>query len=183
MAEKRFRWYLIVWIAGGGAAYFLYEVLSGDPVDDAAISTVIFVGILSLTVLFLLRRRRKTLLRLAEQGQVECYIRRPEAPEGDRYRKWNIGLVKPSQGLLTFQPVLGRTSIARGEPFDMRVKAMAGPRFPATKWDKFNSLAPYVDVMPLQSDEGLVEVAGQAPMLDRIETSLAGTEPRDARSS
>jgi hypothetical protein len=133
MTEKRTRWYLILLIVGGGAVYFLLEVLSGESADDAAISTIIFVGVLSLMFIFLLRRRRKTLHRLAEHGQIECYMRRPEAPEGDRYRKWNGGLVNPAQGILTFQPVLGRTTIARGEPFDIRVIATAGSRYPATK--------------------------------------------------
>jgi hypothetical protein len=102
MTEERTGWYLILLIVGGGAVYFLFEVLSGEPADDAAISTIIFVGVLSLMFIFLLRRRRKALHRLAEHGQIECYIRRPEAPEGDRYRKWNGGLAKPAEGILTF---------------------------------------------------------------------------------
>lgn len=182
MTEKRIRWYLILLIVAGGVVYFLFELLSGEPAEDAAISTIIFVGILSLMFFFLLRRRLKTLRRLAEHGQIECYIRRSDAPKGNRYRKWNIGLVTPSQGILTFQPVLGRTSIARGEPFDIRVLETAGARYPATKWDKFNRLEPNAIVLPLQTDEGLIEVAGQTATLDRIEAFLPGTEPRGPRS-
>lgn len=182
MTEKHVRWYLVLLIAAGGAVYFLYELLSGEATGDAALSTVIFVVVVSLMSLFLLRRRRKTLRRLRDQGQLECYIRRSGAPEGDRYLKWNFGLVKPAPGVLTFQPVLGKTSIARGEPFELRVHANPGSRYPATKWDKFNRLEPNALVVPLQTDEGPVEVAGQAATLDRIEASLAGTEPREAHS-
>lgn len=182
MTERRLPWFLILLVAVAGGFNFLIKVLSGDPPGDAAISTAIYVVMIGLVFLFFVRRRRKTLRRLSEQGQIECYIRRPQAPDGDRYRKWNFGLVTPSPGTLTFQPVLGRTSIARGEPFNIHIHATSGPRYSPTKWDKFNRLEPNALVLPLLTDEGPVEVAGQATTLDRIEASLAGTEPTEARS-
>jgi hypothetical protein len=182
MTEKRLPWFLILLIAAAGAVNFLIKVLSGDTAGDAAISTAIYVVIIGLTFLFLVRRRRKTLNRLSEKGQMECYIRWPGAPESDRYRKWNFGLVSPAPGILRFQPVLGRTSIARGERFDIRIHAAPGSRYPATKWDKFNRLEPNAVVVSLHTDQGPLEVAGQAGTLDRIEASLAGTKPRESRS-
>ncbi|WP_045731093.1 hypothetical protein [Pseudarthrobacter chlorophenolicus] len=182
MTEKRFYWYLILSISVLGGINFLIKIVSGDTAGDAAIGTVIYVFIIGLMFLFLVRRRRKTLRKLAEKGQIECYIRRPQAPKSDRYRKWNIGLVTPSPGTLTFQPVLGRTSIARGEPFNIRIQATSGPRYAATKWDKFNRLEANALVLPLQTDEGPVDVAARAATLDRIEASLAGTEHREARN-
>jgi hypothetical protein len=182
MTEKRRRLYLVLLLVGGGGIYFLYEFLSGEPSDDAAISTLIFIGAVSLMLIVLVRRRRRSSQRLAERGQIECYIRRPDAPEGDRYRKWNIGLVTPGQGVFTFQPVLGRTRIARGEPFDIRVTATAGSRYPATKWDKFNRLEANAVVLPVNTDDGPVEIAGQTDTLDKIEAFLTGKESRDPRT-
>ena len=182
MTESRRRWYVALFLVGGGVAYFLIKVLFGDAVDVAALSASFYVAVLGVMYLILSRRRRKTLRKLSEQGQVECYLRRPEAPVGDRYRKWNVGLVTPAPGLLTFQPVLGRTSIARGEPFDIHIHAARGTRYPPTKWDKFNRLEPNAIVLPLRADEGLVEVAGQAATLDKLQGSLEGTESRDGRS-
>lgn len=175
MTEKRRRLYLVLLLVGGGGAYFLYAILSGEPADNAAISTAIFIGVVSLMIVFMLRQRRKSSQRPAERGQIECYIRRPEAPEGDRYRKWNIGLVTPAQGIFTFQPVLGRTRIARGEPFDIRVITTAGSRYPATRWDKFNRLEPNAIVLPVNTNDGPVEIAGQTDTLDKIEAFLTGT--------
>jgi hypothetical protein len=167
---------------GGGVVYFLIKVLSGDAVDVAAVSAAFYVVALGATFLVLSRRRRKTLRKLSERGQVECYIRRPEAPRGDRYRKWNIGLVTPAPGLLTFQPVLGRTSIARGEPFEIRISASRGPRYPAERWDKFNRLEPHAIVWPVQTDDGPFEVAGQAATLDKLQASLEGASSKEPRS-
>lgn len=85
----------------------------------------------------------------------------------------------PVPGTLTFQPVIGRTSIPRGEPFDIRIKATSASRYPATRWEKFNRLEPNAIVLPLQTDQGIVEVAGKAATLDKIEASLAETESRE----
>jgi hypothetical protein len=182
MTENRRRWYVALCLVGGGAAYFLIRVLSGVAVDVAAVSAAFYVVALGAMFVVLSRKRRKTLRKLSERGQVECYIRRPEGPRGDRYRKWNIGLVTPAPGLLIFQPVLGRTSIARGEPFEICIQASGGPRYPATRWDKFNRLEPHAIVWPLQTDEGPLEVAGQSATLDKLQASLEGASPTDARS-
>ncbi|SDS60653.1 hypothetical protein SAMN04489743_0432 [Pseudarthrobacter equi] len=182
MTEKRRRLYLVLLLVGGGGAYFLYELLSGEPSDLAAIGTLIFLGAVSLMLIVLVRQRRRSSQRLAQRGQIECYIRRPDAPQGDRYRKWNIGLVTADQGVLTFQPVLGRTRIARGDPFDIRVMATTGSRYPATKWDKFNRLEANAIVLPVNTVDGPLEIAGQTNTLDNIEAFLTGKESRGPRT-
>ena len=151
MTEKQRRWYILLLFGGGGAAYFLIKVLFGEAPEVAALNTVINLVFLGVLLRVLWRRRRKTLRRLAEQGQVECYLRRPEAPQGDRYRKWNVGLVTPAAGTLRFQPVLDRTSIARGDAFDIPLgSSRDASRYPASTWDKFNRLEWNAVVLPLR---------------------------------
>jgi hypothetical protein len=133
--EKRRRWYVaLFFVAGGGSyflIYFLIGALSGRALEGAALSAAVYVVMLGMMYLILSRRRRKRLRELSEQGQVECYLRRPDAPEGDRFRKWNAGIATPTPGLLPFQPVRGRTSIARGKSFDIRIHATLGSRYTA----------------------------------------------------
>ena len=151
MTEKRRRLYILLLFGGGGAANFLIKVLFGEAPDVAAVNTVIYLALLGVLLRVLWRRRRKTLQRLSDQGQIECYLRRPEAPQGDRYRKWNIGLVTPAAGALMFQAVLGRTSIPRGDFFNTVLRPSPGAaRYPASQWDKFNRLESNAIILPLE---------------------------------
>ncbi|WP_157407849.1 hypothetical protein [Arthrobacter sp. ZBG10] len=172
MDIKRVRWLMVLLVAAAGGVNFLLKILSGDTPGDAAIGTAIYVVLMGSAVALLLRNRGKTLRRLADSGQVECHLRCPEAPDGDRYRKWNFGLVLASPGVLTFQPVLGKTTMARGAAFDLKVQEVSGSRSAPTAWDKFNQLGRKTLVLPLDTADGTVEVAGSAATLDKLESRL-----------
>lgn len=172
MDIKRVRWLTVLLVSAAGGINFLFKILSGDTPGDAAIGTAIYVVMMGAALALLLRNRGKTLRRLADSGQIECHLRCPEAPDGDRYRKWNFGLVLASPGVLTFQPVLGKTTIARGAAFDLDVQAVSGSRSAPTGWEKFNQLGRKALVLPLHTVGGTVELAGSAATLDRLESRL-----------
>ncbi|MBJ2121712.1 hypothetical protein I6N91_12055 [Arthrobacter sp. MSA 4-2] len=171
--------YALVFLAGG-VLYFLLKVAFGEAPADAALSAAFFTITLAIAMAFVVRWQRRSLRRVAERGQFVCSIRRPEAPKGDGFRKWNYGLVTPTAGGLTFQPVLGTTTIHRGNPIRIGLRPSAGAaRFAPSRWDKFNSLGPEVVILPLQAADGRVEVAGRTATLDRIQEALAGSESPD----
>ncbi|WP_157371069.1 hypothetical protein [Arthrobacter sp. Leaf141] len=74
--------------------------------------------------------------------------------------------------VLTFQPVLGKTTMARGAAFDLKVQEVSGSRSAPTAWDKFNQLGRKTLVLPLDTADGTVEVAGSAATLDKLESRL-----------
>lgn len=178
MTNKGPYWLAAVGTVAIGLVQFVSKILSGRSAGDAAIGAAIYMVIIGVVFLFLVRQRRKIVRSLKAKGQVECYIRRLPDPARGHKGKWEIGLVTVAPEVLTFQPVLGRTSIARGNSFDIRVLAVAGPRFQPTKWDKFNRLEPKALGLPLETDQGPLELAGQANVLDKIESLLAGAGQR-----
>ncbi|WP_150117123.1 hypothetical protein [Arthrobacter sp. ERGS1:01] len=177
MTKNKRRWYLALYAIGTGGAFFGYLCLSGEPLEVAGLSTIIWLAWMSLVCLVIFRRRRKSIARTSAQGQVSRFIRRPAAPAGNRFRKWKSVLIAPDIGALTIHPTLGGTLIARGTPFTLKVHPSAGPRLPATKWEKFNRFGTNTIVLPLETSEGPLEIAGQENSLDTIESSLAGTKP------
>lgn len=178
MTKNKRRWYLALYAIGTGGAFFGYLRLSGQPLRVAGLSTIIWVAWMSLVIMVIFRRRRKSMARISAQGQVSCFIRRPAAPAGDRYRKWKSVLIAPDSGVLTIHPTWGGTLITRGSSFTLKVHPSAGPRRPATKWEKFNRFGTNAIVLPLDTNEGPLEVAAQSNTLETIESSLAGTRPR-----
>jgi hypothetical protein len=178
MTKNKRRWYLALYGIGTGGAFFGYLRLSGQPLGVAGLSTIIWLAWMSLVFLIIFRQRQKSLARISAQGQLSCFIRRPSAPTGGQYRKWKSVLITPDSGALTIQPTLGGTLITRGSPFTLKVHSSAGPRRPATKWEKFNRFGTNSIVLPLETTEGTLELAGQENSLDTIESSLAGTKPR-----
>ncbi len=177
MTKNKRRWYLVLYAIGTGGAFFGYLRLSGQPMGVAGLSSIIWLAWMSLVFLVIFRRRRKIMARISAQGQVPGFIRRPAAPAGDRYRKWKSVLIAPDSGALTIHPTLGGTFMTRGSPFTLKVHPSAGPRRPATKWEKFNRFGTNAIVLPLETNEGPLEVAAQANTLEAIESSLTGTKP------
>ncbi|CAA9209831.1 MAG: hypothetical protein AVDCRST_MAG83-1005 [uncultured Arthrobacter sp.] len=180
MTKNRRRLHYALIFLAGGVFYFLLKVASGETPAHAALSAAFFTVTLAIVMAFVVRWQRRSLRRVVERGQFACSIRLPEAPKGERFRKWNYGLVTPTAGALTFQPVLGTTTIHRGNPTRIDLQPSAGAaRFAPSRWDKFNSLGPEVVVLPLQAADGRVEVAGRTITLDRIEEVVAGSGSPD----
>lgn len=178
MTENMRRWYLVLIFLVAGGAFFGYQIIRGQTLWAAGLSSIVWLAFLGVVCLLLFHRQRRSLARLTAQGQVSCFIRRPAAASGDPYRKWKSVLVTPKIGVLTVRPVLGGTLIARGSPFTLHVSPTVSSRRPATKWEKFNRFGTNSIVLPLETTEGPMELAGQEKSLDTIESSLAGTRPR-----
>lgn len=177
MTKNKRRLYLVLCAVVGGGVYFGLRRLSGQSPDAAGLQTIIWLAVMALVFLVLFRSRRKSLARMSAQGQVSCFMRRPAAPAEDRYRKWKSILLVPDSGALTIHPTLGGTLITRDSPFTVKVHRTDGSRRPATTWEKFNRLGANCVVLPLETNEGLLEIAAGATTLDTIESSLAGTMP------
>lgn len=177
MTENTRRWYLVLIFVVAGGAFFGYQILRGQTLWEAGLSSIVWLVFLGVVCLLLLRRQRRSLTRLTAQGQVSCFIRRPSAAPGDPYRKWKSVLVTPKIGVLTVHPVLGGTLITRGSPVTLHVSPTVSSRHPATKWEKFNRFGTNSIVLPLETTEGPIELAGQANSLDTIESSLSETRP------
>ncbi|WP_299170048.1 hypothetical protein [uncultured Arthrobacter sp.] len=87
-----------------GLVYFLVQILLGDATGPAAIKTAIWLPIFVVITTIYWYRRGRRIRQLNEQGVVEGYIRRPDAPKEDVYRKWNYGLLTPQRGILSLDP-------------------------------------------------------------------------------
>lgn len=158
--------------------FLLYTLVLGRSPAVAALQIGVLVPTSAVTFALISLWQRRTVRRLLAEGRFRCDLRRPQASKGDRYRKWQGVIVTPSPGMLSVQPVFGRTSIAIKEVFELRLSAPPGARYEATRWDKFNRLTRGSVVMPLQMTDGLLEIAGSNSVLDDIEARLA-PEPLD----
>lgn len=165
----------------GGLVYFLVQILFGDPPGEAAIEAALWLIILIIIVCIWMHLRRKKIRQLSDHGIVEGYIRRPEAPKGDPYRKWNYGLLTPRRGILNFQPVIGTTTRTRGEPFDIELRTPASGHRNATTKEKFDRLSFGIVVANFSTSNGALEIASGPKTLAGIESVLAG-EPQKAKN-
>ena len=163
-----------------GLVYFLVQILFGDPPGHAAIETAIWLTLLIVFFGVWMHLRAKKVRQLSDHGIVEGYIRRPEAPKGDPYRKWNYGLLTPRRGILTFQPVIGTTTRKRGEPFDIELETPASGHRKATGKEKLDRLSFGVVIADFTTDGGRLEIASGPKTLAGIESVLAG-EPQEVR--
>ncbi|WP_299169842.1 hypothetical protein [uncultured Arthrobacter sp.] len=163
-----------------GLMYFLIQILLGDPPGRAAIESAIWLIMFSTIFSVWIHFRGKKIRQLSDRGIVEGYIRRPEAPKGDPYRKWNYGLLKPRRGILSFQPVVGRTTRTRGVPFDVELGTPASTHRKASAKEAFDRLSFGIVVASFSTSDGPFEIASGPKTLAGIEAGLAG-EPQPVR--
>jgi hypothetical protein len=170
---------LLAMLVGAAACILIltFELLLGRRLDDATASAVFYALLMSGGWYFTSKRFGKTSARLAEHGQVVIFLRYPNSLPGSLSGIWDMGVVTPASGRIEFQPVVYDTLIPTGRSKSLTGLSVLSPPRRAERRDSKQGIPWGFQVMALQSDRGVIEIAASPETLQKIQEAIGSTQP------
>jgi hypothetical protein len=160
------------------AFYMGAGLIFGDEFDSALVSGLFYGVIFAGGTYFTQRRFRRTAARLDEHGQSLMFLRYPNTLPGSLSGVWQMGIANAAPGRIDFQPAVYDELIPSG-----RSKALTGlhitdpaPRT-ATRNDYRQAVPFDYQIITLDSDGGVIEIAATPATLQRITDAVEPASP------
>ncbi|WP_224026261.1 hypothetical protein [Arthrobacter sp. NicSoilC5] len=156
------------------AVYTGGGLIFGEAFDSALVNGLCYALILAGGTYFTQKRFRRTAARLEQRGQSLIFLRYPNSLPGSLSGVWQMGIATPSPGRIDFQPAVYDELIPSG-----RSRALTGllvSPAPARKADRHDNkqAVPFgYQIITLESDGGVIEIAASPGTLQKILESVA----------
>ena len=126
---------------------------------------------------FTLKRMRKTSARLAEHDQLLMYLRYPNALPGSLSGIWDMGVATPVPGRIEFQPSVYDTLVPSGRSRTLTGLRIVSPPRQAEHKDSKQGIPWRFQIMTLESDVGVIEIAASPQILQKLQETVGSTNP------
>ncbi|MFP5313370.1 MAG: hypothetical protein ACLGH7_13375 [Actinomycetes bacterium] len=153
----------------GGIVAVAVDVLLGQELDRAVINSVFLMLFLGGSAYFGQKRLRKTKARLDEQGQSLMFLRYPNSLPGSLSGVWQMGVATPAPGRIDFQPAVYEDLVPSGRSRTLTgLHAAPAPPRKADRHDNKQAVPYGFQVITLESDGGVIEIAASPDTLQKI---------------
>lgn len=162
----------VVWavILGAGVA-------SGSPLDDALANAVFYALLAGGGLFFAAKQVRATAGTLDRDGQALVYLRYPNSLPGSLSGIWEMGVATPGPCRIDFQPAVYDELIPSGRSKVLAALRVLSPPRKATHKDSKQGLPFDFQIITLESDRGVIEIAASIDILQRIQEAIGSRYP------
>ncbi|WP_461186773.1 hypothetical protein [Arthrobacter sp. Z4-13] len=160
----------------GGVLILAVDLLFARRLDQAIFNAVFYALFIGGGWYFTVKRFRKTAARLAEHGQTVMFLRYPNSLPGSLSGIWDMGVATPSPGRIEFQPAVYDTLVPRGSSKSLTGLRVLAPPRRRERTDSKQGIPLRFQVMALQSDGGVLEIAASPETLQKIQETLDSTD-------
>lgn len=161
----------------GGVLILAIDLLFARGLDQAIFDAVFYALFVGGSCYFTLKRLRKTSARLAEHGQAVMFLRYPNSLPGSLSGVWDMGVATPAPGRIEFQPAVYDTLVPRGRSKSLTGLRVLAPPRRRERNDSKQGIPSWFQVMALQSDGEVIEIAASPETLQKIQETLDSTHP------
>lgn len=148
------------------------SLILGRNAGFAAVNGIFYGLAVASMTWFAQRRFRKTDARLDERGQALMFLRYPYARPGSLSTIWQMGIADPGPGRIDFQPAFYEDLVPTGRSKALTgLGAVSAPRY-ADPDDNKHHVPPGFQVVSVESDGGVIEIAARPKTLQRIREAV-----------
>jgi hypothetical protein len=163
----------------GAVLSLVIDLLFARGLDQAIFNAVFYALLVGGSCYFTVKRLCKTAARLVEHGQAVMFLRYPNSLPGSLSGIWDMGVATPAPGGIEFQPAVYDTLVPRGRNKSLTgLRVLSPPRQRDRTDSKQQGIPAWFQVMALQSDGGVIEIAASLETLQRIQETFEST-PRE----
>jgi hypothetical protein len=161
----------------GGVLILAVDLLLARRLDQATFNAIFYALFIGGGWYFTMKKFRKTAARLAEHGQTVMFLRYPNSLPGSLSGIWDMGVATPAPGRIEFQPAVYDTLVPTGRSKSLTgLRVLAAPRR-RERNDKKQGIPSRFQIMALQSDGEVIEIAASPETLQKIQETLESTHP------
>lgn len=153
-------------------------LIAKGSLDDAISNAVFYALMIGGGVFFLTKRFPTTAEKLDERGNLVVFLRFPDSSAGSLSSIWQMGIARPGDKRIDFQPIVDDTLIPTG-----RSKAFTGlgttgvPVRKANRHDNQQDVPLDFRILTLDSDGGVIEIAAGPATLQKIQHAAQSPSP------
>jgi hypothetical protein len=161
----------------GGVLSLAIDFLFARGLDQAIFGAVFYALLVGGSCYFTVKRLRKTAAKLEEHGQAVMFLRYPNSLPGSLSGIWDMGVATPAPGRIEFQPAVYDTLVPTGRSKSLTGLRVLSPPRQRDRTDSKQGIPAGFQVMALQSDRGVIEIAASPETLQKIQETLDPTHP------
>ena len=161
--------YVLLFVFGTGIWF-----ASSRDLTHALTTSFTYTLIYALFTVFQVRRRRKSKVRLEDNGQIKIYLRYPDSRPGSLPNIWNQGIATPNPQSIKFQPAVYDTLEPAGRESTVKIQELLPGRRKLNGKDRKYIPGYGLQAMTLITEEGKVEIAATPESLDKLSEILGG---------
>lgn len=150
-------------------------LILGESLEDAIANAVFYGLIFGGGLFFISQGFPKTSAGLDENGQSLMYLRYTEAPPGSLRGMWEMGLASPAPGRIEFQPAIDDELIPSGRSRVLTGLGVMSPGRKAMHHDNKQGLPLGFQIVTVDSDGGVIEIAASPRTLQKIRQVVGPT--------